>query len=72
MVVFQERMNWNDDARHCRKEGLELAQVTTVLQAVRIYATAGSYTWIGLRSKNGKDGPWRWMDGEKSSRKGYG
>ena len=67
-TIFQERMDWGSAAKKCRQEGLELARVENLFQAVRIFAAAGTYTWVGLRTKSGKDGVWRWMNGDKSFR----
>jgi hypothetical protein len=65
-VIFTEKMDWTQAAKKCRQEGMELAKVNTVFQSTRIFAFAKGFTWIGLRSKNGMDGIWRWMSGEKA------
>jgi len=67
-TVFRKRSTWEDAALLCGENGLQLATVKTAFEAARLQTIAGTYVWIGLKSNNAAEGPWRWIHGEVAER----
>ena len=63
--VGHKSMNYNDAKMFCESTGGTLAMIKSEENQTKAAEACGGYTcWIGLVEYGGKNGIWKWLDGE--------
>jgi hypothetical protein len=66
LLLFMQKMNWNDAKSYCESIGAHLATITTKAEMDWILKTFGPHwgCWLGGTDKD-QEGVWTWVTGEK-------